>query len=123
MTKKNNYFGPHLMLDLGECDFDILVDKAKIAELLAELPGKIGMTRISKPDVRKHLDKGAKTAGVTGVVILAESHISVHTFPDKKYVFVDVFSCRPFDTEKTKKLLVRFFSSKKPVAHVVKRGI
>lgn len=40
-----------------------------------------------------HLHSFGTNAGVTGVVILAESHISIHTWPETKYVALDVFMC------------------------------
>ncbi|MFC1741338.1 S-adenosylmethionine decarboxylase [Nanoarchaeota archaeon] len=115
-------FGPHLMLDLHKCDRTKLVDKDVIHSLLRDLPGKIGMTRISEPQVMRYKDKWAETPGVTGFVILAESHISLHTFPDDDYVFMDIFSCRNFDYQAVKEFIVRFFSCESPIAHIVERG-
>ena len=120
--KTENAFGPHLMLDLHKCDRKILVDKEKMRSLLSNLPGQIGMTRISEPHVMTYKDKWAETPGVTGFVILAESHISLHTFPDDDYVFLDIFSCRNFDYESVKGFLVRFFGSQSPKTHLVERG-
>ncbi len=42
---------------------------------------------------------GPDRFGVSGVVILRESHAAVHTYPGLGEAFIDVFSCRPFDTE------------------------
>ena len=119
----SEFFGPHLTLDLGKCDFEVLVDFERLYDLLANLPAMIGMTRISEPQLLKYVDKWAKTPGVTGVVILAESHISIHTFPDSRHVFMDIFSCRNFDTQKTIDFLVDFFHSREPVINIITRGI
>ena len=118
----SNIFGPHLMLDLHKCDRDKLTNFDLIYQLLKDMPAKIGMTRISEPKLMWYKDKWAQTAGLTGFVILAESHVSIHTFPDDDFVFLDIFSCRNFDHEATKRYLIDFFESKSPKTHLVKRG-
>lgn len=120
--KTDNAFGPHLMLDMHKCDRKRLVNLDEMYNLLRDLPGKVGMTRITNPKVMKYQDKWSETEGITGFVILAESHISLHTFPDDDFVFVDIFSCRNFDYEATKNYLIKFFGSKSPKTHLVKRG-
>ena len=42
----------------------------------------------------------AEDAGVSGFVIIAESHISIHTFPKRNYVNIDIFSCKSFDNDR-----------------------
>jgi S-adenosylmethionine decarboxylase len=118
----NEYLGQHLMLDLAECNVDTLVDEVKLRGFLDDLPDRIGMKKISEPKVLKYLDKWAETPGLTGFVVLAESHMSFHTFPDARYAFVDIFSCGAFDVKKTKQYIIDFFASKKPAVHLVNRG-
>ena len=48
--------------------------------------------------------------------------MSLHTFPDSDYVFIDLFSCRNFDYESVERYLIDFFGSKNPKTHLVKRG-
>ena len=116
-------FGPHLTIDASGCDRATLVNQLAIYRLLDELPGKIGMTKMTLPYVVEWLDKWAATPGFSGFVMLAESHISLHTFPDSDYVFIDIFSCRMFDVEKATKLLVDAFGAKKVTVNVVHRGL
>jgi S-adenosylmethionine decarboxylase len=61
--------------------------------------------------------------GVTGVVVLAESHCSIHTFPEKGYCFVDIFSCKEFDTKTALNEIVEAFESNKFDVQVLKRGV
>ena len=56
--------------------------------------------------------------GISGFVMIAESHISVHTFPDQDYVFIDIFSCRPFDTDAAIDYLVK---TQHPIKEVVEK--
>ena len=46
-----DYFGPHMVIDLSDCNAEKLADKELVYNTLLELPAKIGMTRISEPDV------------------------------------------------------------------------
>ena len=115
-------YGPHLMLDLNECDCDKLADMNFIWRLLCDLPPYIGMNKITEPYVVQ--SDGAKPGdeGLTGIVLIVESHMSIHTYAHKKYVFIDIFSCKEFDVEKVTSYLVDLFQSKKPTVNCVIRG-
>ncbi len=115
-------FGPHLMLDLSKCNPDKLSDYNLVFSILDELPEKIGMTKITRPYVFPYSGLVPEDKGITGTVIIAESHISIHTFQEKDYCFVDVFSCKDFDVEYAAEYLVDVFESRKYEKHVVNRG-
>lgn len=119
---KNTGFGPHLMLDLNECNTEKLNDYKFIFELLFNIPDVIGMTKITQPYVFPYSGLVPEDEGITGIVIVAESHISIHTFPIKKYAFIDIFSCKYFDLENVKNHLIKEFESKKHKVHFTKRG-
>ena len=121
-VEQQDFFGPHLMLDLGECNQQALENLDLVFDVLNQLPAKVGMTKITQPYVFKYHGVVPEDWGITGIVIIAESHISIHTFPEKRYVFIDLFSCKNFDVEKAKKYLIKIFGSKKAVVHEVKRG-
>ena len=123
MNKTEQFYGPHLMLDLNECNPAILDDLEACFQLLHQLPSLIGMTKISQPHVFRYEGSYPDDEGITGVVIIAESHISLHTYPKKRYVFVDVFSCKSFDTEKAKDHICSYFESQKYNVHVKERGL
>ena len=116
-------FGPHLMLDLSDCDPFILQDVTKCLQFLIDVSDAIGMTRITQPYVFPYSGVNEEDWGVTGSVIIAESHISIHTFPFKKYAFVDIFSCKPFDMEKATHFTCKYFNCKNPDVHYASRGI
>ncbi|HPA16042.1 MAG TPA: adenosylmethionine decarboxylase [Desulfobacterales bacterium] len=121
--KENIYgYGPHLMLDLNECNSEILNDLDACFKLLNELPEMIGMTKITQPYVFRYSGLIPEDEGITGVTVIAESHISLHTYPRKDFVFVDLFSCKPFDVERARDYIVQFFQSKSPTVHVQERG-
>jgi S-adenosylmethionine decarboxylase len=95
----NHGFGPHLMIDGKNCPTERLADLEAIFHFLNDLPESVGMTKISQPHVFPYKGLVPEDRGVTGHVIIAESHLTVHTFVDKGWVFFDVFSCKPFDTD------------------------
>lgn len=80
-------FGPHLTLDLYGCSKEKLSDKDFIYKLLDELPELIGMHKITQPFVTDYpgrpnsFDKG----GISAFVLIAESHITIHTFVEQSY--------------------------------------
>lgn len=121
-VEQTEFFGPHLMLDLAQCNQQALENLDLVFDVLNQLPAKMGMTKITQPYVFKYHGVVPEDWGITGVVIIAESHISIHTFPEKRYVFIDMFSCKNFDVEKAKKYLIKIFGSKKPITHEVRRG-
>ncbi len=87
----------HLILDGLGGDEAKLGDEAVVSSFLDRYPAKIGMTKISSPHVYTYRGAKAEDWGVSGFVLIAESHISIHTFPFRGYINVDIFSCKEFD--------------------------
>ena len=117
-------FGLHVTIDASGCNKRKLSSVTLVYDILNKLPDRIGMTKMTLPDVVKWLDKFAHgTEGISGFVMIAESHISIHTFPDQDYVFMDIFSCKDFDAEKAIKYLVDAFESTKYEKNILKRGM
>lgn len=61
--------------------------------------------------------------GYTGVVILSESHISVHTWPEKGYAALDVFMCGTCDPEDTLGTILSFYGAERHTVKVLQRGL
>ena len=117
-------FGLHVTIDASGCNKRKLASVTLVYDILNKLPDKIGMTKMTLPYVVKWMDKFAHgTEGISGFVMIAESHISIHTFPDQDYVFMDIFSCKEFNAEKAINYLVRAFEAKKFEKNVLKRGM
>jgi S-adenosylmethionine decarboxylase len=115
-------FGPHLMLDGYGCDRARLQDLNLVYRILDELPARIGMTKIMPPYVFKYSGLRPEDWGLSGFVLIAESHISIHTFPDKNFISVDIFSCKPFDSEFAAGYFKRSFGMEKVECTVLDRG-
>ena len=115
-------FGPHLMLDGYGCDKKKLQDLNLIYRILDELPTRIGMTKIMPPYVFKYSGLKPEDWGLSGFVLIAESHVSIHTFPEKNFVSVDIFSCKHFDSELASAYLEKAFEMEKVEKRVLDRG-
>ncbi len=79
--------GKHLLLELKDCDVKLLNDLDYLREALNAVATLIGATVIKDSFYQ------FSPQGVSGVVIIAESHISIHTWPEFRYAAVDVFTC------------------------------
>ena len=87
----------HVTIDGYGGDPQRLADEDLVRAFLDLCPPAIGMTKIAPPYVCRYVGSKPEDWGVSGFVLIAESHISVHTFPDRGYLWVDVFSCKSFD--------------------------
>tara|TARA_Y100000310_G_scaffold69970_2_gene65491 strand:+ start:1884 stop:2267 length:384 start_codon:yes stop_codon:yes gene_type:complete len=112
--------GNHLIVD-GFSSGN-LSDVDSIRDLIVGLKDEIGMTAISEPLVVYHEAEDSRESGVTGTIILAESNITIHTYPAKKWFALDVYSCNEFDVESA----LGFLRSKLEVGEhevkILKRG-
>ncbi len=116
-------FGQHLMIDGYGGERDRLEDLEGLYRFLDEYPAKMGMTKIMPPYVFKYKGSKPKDWGLSGVVLIAESHISIHTFPDRGYVNIDIFSCRDFDPSASLDDVKRAFSLRDVKVWTLERGL
>jgi len=84
--------GQHLVVDYWDCDSALLNDEDALGRLLTQAAHAAGATVMS---LRTHK---FENLGVTAVAILAESHISIHTWPEAKYAAVDFYTCGKCDS-------------------------
>jgi len=90
-----DHFGEHLMIDGYGGDFKKLKDKELVFKCLDELPKRLGLKVLMKPQVISAPDTGGKDpGGWSGFVIISESHISMHTFPARGFLSADVYTCK-----------------------------
>jgi S-adenosylmethionine decarboxylase len=113
----------HLVVDAFVDDASRIGEIEPIFELLLNLPDEIGMTRITQPYVFRYRGVVPEDWGITGMVIIAESHVSVHTFPEHKRFHLDVFSCKPFDAEAAVRLVEQRLGVTRRAADVIRRPV
>jgi len=89
------HFGEHFMIDAYRGSREKLSDRRVVQRCLDELPEKLGMHTLAEPTVQWVEPNGIKDpGGWSGFVVIAESHISIHTFPGRLFASIDVYTCR-----------------------------
>lgn len=117
-------FGEHLTLDGYGGDEALLNNRDVVFECLDTLPGLLGMLKMDEPKIYHSDGNDTKDpGGWTGVVVIAESHISVHTFAKRGFVSVDVYTCKNgMDNDFIIKFFTEKFKLKDVETHFIKRG-
>jgi len=103
LTKINS--AKHTIIDLYECDFDLINSKSFVEDSLSKAV-KIADCKILKKYFHKF-----SPCGVTGFICVSESHFSIHTWPENNYAAIDVFCCKE-NVEKSIGYLAKVFKSK-----------
>ena len=113
----------HLLIDGYGADPKRLWDQSFLRNFLDEYPVRLGMTTITRPKVLRYNAPVEADSGITGFVVIAESHISVHTFPHRRYVNIDIFSCKSFDNRKALEEVQQLFGLQRVKSWLVDRGL
>ena len=113
----------HLIIDGYGGEPVKMWDEEILRSFLAEYPSVLGMTTLCEPQVLTYNCPKAEDSGVTGFVIIAESHISIHTFPHRNFVSVDVYSCKAFDHDRALRDIKELFSLTEVRTWVLHRGL
>lgn len=117
-------FGEHLTIDGYGGDFEKLNNKKNVKKCLNELPELLDMHILARPKIYFAKGNGEKDpGGWTGVVVIEESHISIHTFPGRCFVSIDVYTCRNgMDTKFIENYFIEKFDLKELEVNFIKRG-
>ena len=114
-TKKLKYAGIHLLAEFWYGK--IIEDQKEIKRILIEAVKKAGNTPL-KITIHKF-----QPQGITGIVLLAESHIAIHTWPENNYVAIDIYTCGDkASPKKALEYLKKEFQPKKVEIKEIKRG-
>ena len=113
-----NVLGKQLLLELKGCDEGVLNDMGFLKGVLLKAANEAGATVLGESfhQFNPH--------GVSGVVIIAESHIFIHTWPEHGYAAIDIFTCgdsvRP---ERAAEVLISKLGAKSHSMMEIQRGI
>lgn len=109
--------GTHLLCELWECDRELLNSRRYLVQVLRQAVKACGGTLLG---IKSH---AFKPYGVTAIALLAESHISIHTWPELGYAAVDVFTCgRTMDPYRATELLREALRARREQLLEVRRG-
>lgn len=123
-TVSNDYFverdgerfaGLHLLIDLWGAEG--LEDHALIKNTLREAANAAHAT-----ELHVHLHQFSENGGISGVLVLAESHISIHTWPERGFAAIDVFMCGDCDPEATLEVFETAFNCDRISVNEQRRG-
>jgi len=110
--------GKHLLIELKDCDPEILKSLDEVRDAMVSAAKKARATII---DVSFH---EFSPFGISGMVVIAESHLSIHTWPEYGYAAVDIFTCGDIiKPEVAAQFLIEKFRCKNPSVVEIKRGI
>jgi S-adenosylmethionine decarboxylase len=113
-----NALGRHLLLELFDCDPDAINNLEAVKGAMVEAARRAQATIV---DVVFH---EFNPFGISGVVVIAESHLSIHTWPEYRYAAVDIFSCGDvLQPDVAASYLVEQFAAERTSAVEMQRGL
>lgn len=110
--------GAHLLADLHGVPAAALGDADALEALLTRAAGAAGATVVFA-----HFHAFGDGGGITGVVLLAESHISIHTWPEHGFAAIDIFMCGAADADRALSVIEAGLEAGRCVRHKLPRGV
>jgi len=112
----------HVMLDLYHCSPALLADRAFLYAVLDEYPDFIGMAKASPVVLRDIKTSSPLDDGMSGFVIIATSHVSLHAWPPYGMINLDIFSCEPLDVDAVARFAGEKFQTQDIEVHAIERA-
>src|SRR5947199_10535517 len=112
----------HLMLELYNIEREILSNEPLIRRVLDEYPSRVGMEKVSPVHLYDIETSNPLDAGLSGFVVIAQSHVSLHAWPEYGEVDIDICSCKEFSKEDAIAFAKQMFQTNDVEAHFVVRG-
>ena len=113
----------HVIVDGFGGDPEQLADENVVRAILDLYPGEMGMTKIAPPTVVRYRGSKPEDWGVSGYVMIAESHIALHTFPERRLIWADIFSCKEFDAAPIVDDMRHRFGLREMQVSILQRGL
>lgn len=110
--------GKHLILEFYKCDPNVLNNEEKLSSEMKKITKDAGghVLKVSFHKFKPH--------GVSGVIIISESHLSIHTWPEYKFAAIDVFTCSgDMKTDLIVKKLKNLLKTDEVIAVQLDRGL
>lgn len=120
-TAKEVTYGWELIMDLYECDLEAISSESKIRQYARELCDIIDMVRYGEPHVPYFGEKEPHTKGYSLLQFIETSSITGHFSEGTRSVYLNVFSCKPYDKDKAAEYTKNFFGAQRMVTHYITR--
>lgn len=101
------HLGIHLIADFFDCDSSVINDTESVEKIMTESVIISGATLI-KPFFHRFSPQG-----ISGIIVVAESHFAIHTWPEHSAAAVDIFSCAEFNYTAALRFIKKNLKSKK----------
>ena len=109
--------GYHGLWEIKDCPAELLQFEETIKPFMDAISNAVNVTVLSRSF------KQFSPYGVTGVYLLSESHLSIHTWPEHGYAALDLFSCKNFDSSEIKKIIKEHFDTENVTFTSIERGV
>jgi S-adenosylmethionine decarboxylase proenzyme len=117
-------YGKHLLVEVITKNYETLTRIEDIREFFVQIVKELNFQVIGEPFFYKFPSRIKKMqGGITGMYIIAESHLAIHTWPESKYFAFDLFSCRDFDEKQVIEIIQNCFLVDRMYFKVILRGI
>jgi len=117
LNRDKNTLGSHYIAEYHDCNTTFLDTREYLETIMMEAAGLSGAT-IIQPFFHSFSPQG-----VSGVIVIAESHFSIHTWPEYGYAAVDLFSCGLFDFNRAFRHIKEGLEAGNMSLSVVERGL
>ncbi len=108
--------GYHYILDIYGCEQTEISFVPAVERLLHEIIGKVDLVKVNAAF------KQFEPKGVTGFILLEESHISIHTWPEHSFAAIDIFSCKSIEVSSLESFLLDVLKAEKVCLSSIRRG-
>ena len=110
--------GRHIMVELSECNVSVLRDVDQVRKIL------VAAAKEANAEVLQTAFHRFAPHGVSGVVVIAESHLSIHTWPEYAYAAMDIYTCGEHtDPWRACRFAAAAFEAKQMLTTEVRRGL
>lgn len=109
--------GRHIIAEIWDIDGDVINDANKIEKIFVDAALAMGA------EIREVAFHQFAPQGVSGVVIISESHLTVHTFPEHSYMSVDVYTCGTLDPNVAIQYIIDHSGAKSSHSYELPRGL
>jgi len=113
------HWGYHLLLDCAGCN-DSIKDKELITQFVKDLVTTIDMTAIGDPIIELLLP-GELNQGYSLMQLISTSNITAHFVDHDNTAYIDIFSCKEFDVELAKSIIIKYFNPNSVKETFIKR--
>jgi len=110
--------GKHIIAEFCECNTLLLNNPRFIIYAMEDAILQSGANLID--DIKYH---HFSPYGITAIALLSESHMSIHTYPEKRYAAVDIFTCGGAEPEKACEHLAYMLECKNKKIQIIERGL